>query len=68
VKLEFQEYRIWAYREAAWTVAEHPHSTARPYRTHGEEGLQALPGIGKSFAARIACWLDEDDAEMEKTE
>jgi DNA repair photolyase len=52
-----KEYRLWAYRKAAWTVDELDESIGDIYATRGEAGLQALPGIGKSIAAQIARWL-----------
>jgi len=54
---EAKEYRIWAYRKAAWTVDEHPESIAELYDARGEAGLRGLPGIGKSLAGQIAGWL-----------
>ncbi len=48
-----KEYRIWAYRKAAWTVDEWPQSVAEIYQAQGEAGLRELPGIGKSLAAQI---------------
>jgi DNA polymerase/3'-5' exonuclease PolX len=48
-----QEYRIWAYRKAAWTIDEWPESVAEIYRNQGEAGLQKLPGIGKGLATEI---------------
>jgi len=64
-----QDYRIWAYRRAAWTVDEWPESIAGIHRARGEVGLRELPGIGKSLAAEIARWLREegDNAEMLET-
>jgi len=64
-----QDYRIWAYRRAAWTVDEWPESIASIHRARGEVGLRELPGIGKSLAAEIARWLREegDNAEMLET-
>jgi DNA repair photolyase len=53
------DYRIWAYRKAAWTVDECPESIADIYAAQGEVGLRGLPNIGKSLGARIAVWLDE---------
>lgn len=52
-----EEYRIWTYRKAAWTVDEWPESIADVYEARGEVGLSALPGIGKSLAGQIATWL-----------
>jgi DNA repair photolyase len=55
-----RDYRIWAYRKAAWTVDEWPASVAEVYRARGEAGLRELPAIGKSLAAEIARWLREE--------
>ena len=55
-----QDYRIWAYRKAAWTVDEWPESVAEIYEARGEAGLRELPGIGKSLAGQIAGWLGEE--------
>jgi DNA repair photolyase len=52
-----KEYRLWAYRKAAWTVDELDESIGDIYATTGEAGLRELPGIGKSIAARITEWL-----------
>ena len=51
------EYRIWAYRKAAWTVDELPKNIADIYHTQGIEGLMSLPGIGKSIAEETVRWL-----------
>jgi DNA repair photolyase len=51
------EYRIWAYRKAAWTVDEYGESIADLYQQSGETGLQSLPGIGKRLAGHIGEWL-----------
>jgi DNA repair photolyase len=57
-----EEYRIWAYRKAAWTVDEWPESVAELYRARGEAGLQELPGIGRSIGAEVAYWLRREAA------
>jgi len=54
------DYRIWAYRKAAWTVDEWPQDIAEIYQLRGETGLQELPGVGKSLAGEIARWLQEE--------
>jgi DNA repair photolyase len=54
---ETQDYRIWAYRKAAWTVDEWPESIAGIYQARGEAGLRELPGIGSGLAGEIAGWL-----------
>ncbi len=56
-----KDYRIWAYRKAAWTVDEWPESIADIYGAHGQAGLRELPGIGKSLAGEIARWLQEEE-------
>jgi len=60
---EAQDYRIWSYRKAAWTVDEWPESIADLYVTRGEAGLRTLPGIGESLARQIAGWLRESEGE-----
>jgi DNA repair photolyase len=55
-----KDYRIWAYRKAAWTVDEWPENVADIYQDHGEAGLRELPAIGNSLAGEIARWLRED--------
>jgi DNA repair photolyase len=62
---EAPDYRIWAYRKAAWTVDELPESVAELYEARGEAGLRKLPGIGKKLAGRIAAWLQETGASGE---
>jgi hypothetical protein len=52
-----KEYRLWAYRKAAWTVDELGESIGDVYAAKGEAGLRELPGVGKSIAAQIAKWL-----------
>jgi DNA repair photolyase len=54
-----KEYRLWAYRKAAWTVDELEASIGDIYATGGEVGLRELPGIGKRIAAQITEWLEE---------
>ena len=61
--LELQQagdYAIWAYRKAAWTVDELATSVREVYDHQGEAGLAALPAIGRSIAAEIGGWLNEE--------
>jgi DNA repair photolyase len=51
---EANDYRIWAYRRAAWTVDELPESLADRYAAQGEAGLRALPNIGERLAGELA--------------
>ena len=55
-----KDYRIWAYRKAAWTVDELPESIRDIYYARGEAGLRELPGIGKSLGGEIGRWLREE--------
>lgn len=52
-------YRIWAYRKAAWTVDELGESILDAYEAGGETGLMEMPNIGKGIAAAIARWLEK---------
>jgi DNA polymerase (family 10) len=56
-----RNYRIWAYRKAAWTVDEWPESVAEIYKARGERGLRELPNMGKSIVGRIARWLRAEE-------
>jgi DNA repair photolyase len=60
-----KDYRIWAYRKAAWTVDEWPESIVDIYQARGEVGLRELPGVGKSMAGQIARWLQEMDEKLQ---
>ena len=53
-------YRIRAYRKAAWTVDESAQNIAQLYGERGEAGLRELPNIGKSLGGKIAAWLQHD--------
>jgi DNA polymerase/3'-5' exonuclease PolX len=53
-------YRIWAYRKAAWAIDELPDSVGEIYRSRGEAGLCDLPGIGQRLAREIAGWLQTE--------
>jgi DNA repair photolyase len=62
-----QDYRLWAYRKAAWTVDEWPESLAGIYQARGEAGLRALPAIGPRLAREIAGWLRELSPDAQTT-
>ncbi len=47
-------FRVAAYRRAADTVAGHGEPVAAVFDRSGRDGLDALPGIGRSLAAAIA--------------
>jgi putative hydrolase len=46
-------FRVNAYRRAAQTVAAHPEELAELAEREGSEGLDRLPGIGRSIALAI---------------
>ena len=56
-----KEYRIWAYRRAAWTLDEFPRNVRDIHHARGEAGLRELPGVGKRLGGEIARWLREED-------
>jgi DNA repair photolyase len=62
------EYRLWAYRKAAWMVDELPHNIAGIYQARGMAGLQELPAIGQALAQEISKWLHEFSAEEVQVE
>jgi DNA repair photolyase len=53
------QYRIWAYRKAAWTLEELAESVAEIYAKNGRKGLESLKGVGKSLAEEIERQLQE---------
>jgi DNA repair photolyase len=53
------QYQIWAYRKAAWTVDEYPNNIADLFLENGIAGLQELPAIGKRISQHIATFLRE---------
>jgi DNA repair photolyase len=65
---EAKDYRLWAYRKAAWTVDEWPQSIPELYHARGEAGLRELPGVGKKLAGEIARWLREDATRIRQKE
>ena len=46
-------YRIWAYRKAAWALEDLTESVAEIYAQKGRRGLEEINGVGKSLAAEI---------------
>jgi len=53
------QYKVWAYRKAAWVVDELPESIESIFRQKGNEGIAAIPGIGKSVASKVSAILTE---------
>jgi DNA polymerase/3'-5' exonuclease PolX len=52
-------YRIWAYRKAAWTVDDWPEGLDQLYAQGGREALAGLPEVGPGLAEELAGWIDE---------
>jgi DNA repair photolyase len=56
------QYKMWAYRKAAWALEDLNESVAELYAKTGKAGLENLKGIGKSLANEIAHQLEEGDS------
>lgn len=52
-------YKIWAYRKAAWALEDLTESVAEIYSRNGRQGLEGVSGVGKSLAAEIERQLEE---------
>jgi DNA repair photolyase len=53
------QYRIWAYKKAAWTLEELTETVAEIYAQKGRKGFENLKGVGKSLAEEIEQQLQE---------
>ncbi len=51
-------FRIAAYRKASRVLNDLPEDVEEIYREKGLEGLEAIPGVGKSMAEKIAEYLE----------
>jgi DNA repair photolyase len=52
-------YRIWAYRKAAWTVDDWPEGLDQVYAQGGRQALRDLPDVGPRLADELADWITE---------
>jgi len=60
-------FRVAAYRRAADTLARLPEDVGTLVEREGSEGLEALPGIGRSIAAAIVeMWRTGRWAQLER--
>ena len=50
-------YKIWAYRKAAWAIDELEKSIEEIYTVQGTKGLLSIPNIGKQLAGEIEIML-----------
>ena len=55
------QYKVWAYRKAAWTLEDLTESVAEIYAQKGREGLESLKDVGKSLSSEIENQLQEID-------
>jgi len=53
------DYRIWAYRKAAWAVEDLEQDIGLIYRTMGLKGLQNIPNVGERLGVTIEKMLAE---------
>jgi len=47
------EYKLWAYRKAAWAIEDLEQDIGLVYRTMGLKGLQSIPDVGLSLGGKI---------------
>ena len=50
-------YKIWAYRKAAWAMDELDRGIEEIYTAQGIEGLSSIPNIGKQLAGEVETML-----------
>ncbi|PVX24595.1 MAG: radical SAM protein [Candidatus Bathyarchaeum sp.] len=53
------QYKMWAFRKAAWALEDLTESVAEIYAKKGRAGLESLKGVGKSLAEEIVHQLEE---------
>jgi DNA repair photolyase len=53
------DYRIWAYRKAAWAIEDLEQDIGLIYRTMGLKGLQNIPNVGVLLGEKIEKMLIE---------
>lgn len=52
-------WRIWAYRKAAWAVDDWPEALDQLYARGGREALAEIPDVGARLADELAGWIGE---------
>ena len=52
-----KNYRIWAYRKAAWALDDLEQDVELIYEHMGLKGLESIPRVGKSLAKKLEEWL-----------
>ncbi|MBN1317278.1 MAG: hypothetical protein JXA42_17480 [Anaerolineales bacterium] len=53
------QYRIWAYRKAAWAIEELEQDIGLVYRSMGKKGLENITNVGPSLAGVVQQWIKE---------
>ncbi len=53
------EYRVWAYRKAAWAIEDLEQDLRLIYKAMGVKGLQSIAGVGPQMAGTIENMLGE---------
>jgi len=48
-----QNYRIWAYRKAAWALDDLEQDVRLVYERMGVKGLESIPNVGKKLAREV---------------
>jgi len=51
------DYRLWAYRKAAWAIEDMPEDIGLVYRALGLKGLQNIPDVGQAMGAVVEGFL-----------
>ena len=54
-------FRIWAYRKAAWAIEDLEQDVGLVYRTMGLKGLYSIPNIGEELGRVITDLLSSED-------
>jgi DNA polymerase/3'-5' exonuclease PolX len=55
------QYKLWAYRKAAWALEDLTESVTEIYARKGRAGLESIQSVGKSLANEIVHQLEEGD-------
>ena len=50
-------FRVWAYRKAAWALDDLDRNVEDIYHEKGLEGLKTISGVGESLAKKIAAFI-----------
>jgi DNA polymerase/3'-5' exonuclease PolX len=48
-----RDYRVWAYRKAAWSLDDLEQDVRVIYEQMGVKGLESIPNVGKKLAREV---------------